>query len=298
MTAQPATATKGIVWFLILAFGGAWGMWEAAIRLGVPVGSALFQLAVLPGAFAPAIAAFIVRKWITREGFQDAGLKLAPGKWPYYLVAWFLPLIVMAAIVCQAESLSLGKPDFSLMTALKGLAAGRKLPANLPADLSVLVVLQLMITAIVTTPLLFGEEFGWRGYLQRRLFPGRPLAAALATGPIWGVWHWPLILRGYDFPDHPLIGALLFPVTTTLLSIIFGWLRERSGSIWVPSLAHAATNAVGGSLSLLWFYGGASPIFISYVGILGWTPLAALCLVLFLIGQLKPRPSAQTSDSR
>ena len=69
------TKTKGIVSYLILAFGMAWGAWEIPIQLGLTPGSPLFQLLILPGAFAPAVSAVIVRKWITGEGFADAGLK-------------------------------------------------------------------------------------------------------------------------------------------------------------------------------------------------------------------------------
>jgi hypothetical protein len=71
----------------------AWLCWEIPIRLGVSVHSPLFQLAALPGGFAPAIAAIVVRKWITREGFADAGLRIDLSKWPYYIVACLLPLV-------------------------------------------------------------------------------------------------------------------------------------------------------------------------------------------------------------
>ena len=93
-----------------------------------------------------------------------------------------------------------------------------------------------------------------------------------------------------------------------MLSIIFGWLRTRTGSIWPASLAHSATNAVGGSLTLLLFTGGPNWIFVSYVGVLGWVPLGILCAWIVLTGQLgdssasarasKPKWSADTTTSR
>jgi len=138
---------------------------------------------------------------------------------------------------------------------------------------------------------LLGEEFGWRGYLQRRLDPRRPLRAAVITGFIWGVWHYPVILAGYEYPGYPLTGLIVFPVGTIFLAIIFGWLRERTGSIWAPSLAHAATNAIGGSLILLAFWGGSHPIFVHYLGVYGWLPLGTVCAALYLTGQLAPRSS-------
>lgn len=291
---------KGIVSYLILAFGLAWILWEIAIQLGIEPGHMLFQLAVLPGAFAPAIAAIIVRQWITREGFGDAGLRLnLRTKWPYYLMAWLLPLPVVAVIVILAVALGIAQPDFTLQQALTTLApAGSSPPPELPSALWILLPIQFMIVALIATPILWGEEFGWRGYLQLRLLSQRPLLAAIATGLIWGVWHYPLNLRGYNYPDHPILGLIIFPVSAILLSIIFGWLRLRTSSIWSASLAHAATNAMGASLTALLFLGGADLLWVGYLGVLSWIPLGAVCAWIVLTGQLKGETSpkeAQTS---
>ncbi len=161
-----------------------------------------------------------------------------------------------------------------------------------PAYIWFVLPFQLVIGALIGALLSWGEEFGWRGYLQLRLFGDRPLLAAVATGIIWGVWHYPVNLRGYNFPDQPLIGLVVFPVGTILLSIIFGWLRLRTGSVWAASLAHAATNSIGGSITLLLFMGGANWIYVSYLGLLGWIPLGTVCAWIIISGQLKPE-SAQ-----
>jgi uncharacterized protein len=268
---------KGVAWFLTICFGLAWTTWELAIRSGVSVLSWQFQLYALPGAFAPAIAAVIVRRWITREGFADAGLGLHAARWPYYLFAWLLPLVVVAIIVGEAIALGIAQPDFTLARAIATGAAGRNLTALRNPGL--MIVPQVMVLAILTTPVLWGEEFGWRGYLQARLFAGRPVAAAIATGLIWGVWHYPLTLRGYNYPDHPILGSLLFTAITMPFAYIFGWIRARSGSIWASSLAHAATNSIGG-LTLLWFAGAQSPLVIGYAGLLALPPLLMICLYL------------------
>ncbi len=286
---------KGVVAFLLIAFGMAWVWWEIVIRLGFSIGNPLFQIAIMPGAFAPAVAAFVVRKWITREGFADAGLKLNPRKWPYYIVAWLLPLPVVGCIVALAPLLGL-RPDFSLVRGLQSLASAGGELARVPPH-PWLLVCAMPVNAIFATPILFGEEFGWRGYLQVRLFPDRPVLSAVATGVIWAVWHYPLMLRGYNFPDNRRMGLIVFPVSTIFLSIIFGWLRLKTGSIWSSSLAHAATNAIGGSLTLLLF-GGASLLFVSYVGILGWLPLGALSAWIALTGQFKPTNDGLPEDLR
>lgn len=287
--------TKGIVAYILIVFIMAWALWEIAIRLGISITSPFFQFVALPGAFTPAIAAIIVRKWITHEGFADAGLKPNLTKWRYYLIAWLLPFFVSAIIVGLVVAFGIGSPDFSLKRAISILAPSTKVPA-ISYFTWVFIPISLLTTSLFSTFLLWGEEFGWRGYLQGRLFAKRPLLAAIATGIIWGVWHYPLNIRGYNFPGHPILGLVVFPVSTVLLSIIFGWLRLKTDSIWAPSLAHAATNAIGGSLMVLLFTGGPDFLFSGYPGLLGWIPLAALCSWIVFTGQLKPKTRSDTKS--
>ncbi|GAM99926.1 CAAX amino terminal protease family protein [alpha proteobacterium U9-1i] len=276
---------KAILWFLAISFLPAWITWEIAIASGLDVLSWQMQLCLVPGACCPAVATFVVRKWITHEGFDDVKLRFSSGRWLLYIFAWLLPLLVVAGMAAFGVALGLGTPDFSLSQAIAAQSVGRDL--SMMEGVGLLIVPQVLLVALVTTPILFGEEFGWRGFLQRRLFPNAPAVSALVTGLIWGVWHYPLILRGYNYPDQPLLGAALFTVFTILISYVFGWFYRRSGSIWCNSLAHAATNTVG-SLSLLWLAGMGGPIIISYGGALALLPLAALTIVLALIDRFQP----------
>ena len=278
---------KGVAVFLLIAFGLAWVLWEITIMIGPSARDPLFQLAILPGALSPAVAAIIVRKWVTREGFSDAGLRLNRHHWHYYLAALVLPLLVVTVIVLIATTLDISDPDFSLKRAIWQLGPPGTVAPPLPDGIFALVVFQSMIIALLATPILFGEEFGWRGYLQLRLLADRPLLAAVATGIIWSLWHLPLNLRGYNFPDQPILGMLVFTVSAIMLSIIFGWFRTKTGSIWSASLGHSATNAIGGNLTLLLFIGAPNWILVSYVGILAWIPLAILCAWIILTRQLK-----------
>jgi membrane protease YdiL (CAAX protease family) len=148
---------------------------------------------------------------------------------------------------------------------------------------SITILASALVGSIVATPVFFGEEFGWRSYLQLRLFGGRqPLAAMLLTGLVWGVWHYPLILAGYEGYENRWLGLAIFPVFTILLAIIFGWLRMVVGSVWVTSLAHAAANGVGGSLTAYLFVGDGHFLLVSYAGVLAWVPLGIVCVGLIL----------------
>lgn len=276
-----STNSKGIVAYLVLAFGMAWIAWEIPLRLGVPLRSNLFQFLAVPGAFAPAIAAIIVRKWVTRESFADAGLRLNLHKWRYYLAAWLVPLAVVAFVTAVAPLLGLGQPDFSLR------ALGRDVPAGASHLILPLAVLLMSAHAVIATPILWGEEFGWRGYLQLRLFPSRPLLAAVATGLIWAVWHFPLLVRGSEFPLHPYLSLAIFPLGTVLYSIFLGWLRLRSGSIWASSFGHSAINNVGASLTPLLFAAQQDRL---YLSLLGLTALGLFAAFIALSGALKTAP--------
>lgn len=281
---------KGVCLYLLLAFGIAWASWEAPVRLlHIDVTSPQAQLFLAPGTFAPAIAALILRAF-PRGGFKDARLGLPVSKWPYFAFGLLLPLLIVAAVVAEAQGLGVAPKGFDLMQAIQGVtptagSSGQAATAAKLARLGPWLIPSMLATAIIATPLLWGEEFGWRGYLQPRLFPGQPLAAAAVTGVIWSVWHFPLILRGYDYGhEQAVIGCAALTVSAILLSIVFGWLVERTGSIWSSSLAHAATNAVGGSLTGLWFGGLNNPTLTSYSGALAWPPFIVVCVLILLFG--------------
>ncbi|MFL5663539.1 MAG: CPBP family intramembrane glutamic endopeptidase [Ktedonobacteraceae bacterium] len=276
--------TKGIVVYVLLAFGLAWSCWLVLWLLGVPAASPI-------GGFAPALAAVIVRRWVTREGFQDAGLALhLKSRWPYYLLAWVLPLLVLAVVVGLATVLGQGQPDLSLQRGLSVLFPGRHLPTGV-------VCLGLLAGTLLLTPVLWGEEFGWRSYLQIRLLSQHPLLAALTTGLMFGIWHYPLLLMGGAQGETLWVALILFPVDSVLLSLIFGWLRLRTKSIWPASLAHAATHTLGIELSLLLFVGGGNLDLLSYNGLLVLIPLAAFCLWIILTGQLTATEAVRRGET-
>ncbi|HZW54699.1 MAG TPA: CPBP family glutamic-type intramembrane protease, partial [Nitrososphaerales archaeon] len=207
---------KGIVSFVLIAFGMAWAVWIPLWLLGVPASSSIAQTLLILGAFSPAVSATIVRQFITREGFADAGLKPNFGrKWRYYLFSLLWPFLIIAGVVgvlalvdTVARGGYLGSQQIAAFTNFSSWAS-------------------LIVGAIAYTPLLWGEEFGWRSYLQIRLFDTRPLAAAVTTGLIWGVWHYPALLAGLIPNAHGLLSLILVPWYMVWFSIVLGWLRLR-----------------------------------------------------------------------
>jgi membrane protease YdiL (CAAX protease family) len=90
-----------------------------------------------------------------------------------------------------------------------------------------------------------GEEIGWRGYMLTRLVDAGVPQPLLASGIIWALWHFPLILSGqYAAGPHPGISAGIFLVDVVGIAYVIGILRLRSGSVWPAALLHGAWNGI------------------------------------------------------
>jgi len=221
---------RGIGWFLVLAFGASWIPWVIVWAAGYSLDDPVVQL--LTAAFVPALAAIVTRRWITREGFADAGLRpRLSTAWSSYLIAALLPVGVLAIALAAAA-----------MTGMWDVAAWQ-----FGRDDLVFVAIALVIP-VVAAPVFWGEEFGWTAYLRDRLVPGRPVATTFATGLIWGVWHWPLPWVGYfgagGTATDAVVAMLMWLPLSVLLEFVIGWLWTRGGSVWPPAILHGGSNLV------------------------------------------------------
>lgn len=94
----------------------------------------------------------------------------------------------------------------------------------------------------------FGEEWGWRGYLEPRLAAAGlpPAKRHLVVGVVWAVWHVPYILAlGSQYSTLPLALQLpLFHVAVVAMAFIWGPLRTTTDSAWPAILGHGIANAV------------------------------------------------------
>ncbi|RCV49420.1 CPBP family intramembrane metalloprotease [Marinitenerispora sediminis] len=276
--------TRGVAVFLLLSFGLAWGGMFTAAALGMSLVNPLVQLATI--AFTPAIAAVVVRVWVTKEGFADAGLAVrVRSAWPYYLAAGLGPLGLVAATAGLAAILGLWTPDLSA------------LDLAVPGVPGWLFVVLLVAAMPLLAPLFAGEELGWTSYLRMRVFPGRPVAATVATGLIWAVWHYPLAFLGYIEFGNVVLGLLVWTVSFLLQEIVLSWLWLNSGTVWTASLAHAGNNLVWSLLNsiLLTEAGGVDDFVVMLVGTV---PLAALCGWIVLSGRLRADRTGRRGGAR
>lgn len=230
---------RGIPVFLAAAFELAWLPFAPMLFGGDPTGVLLMPI-------APAIAAVVVRRWVTREGFGDAGLRPNLRRWPLYVLAASWPIFATLLSVPLAVLFGTAPDGFTIPWGM--------------ATPDLLTVIGWILISIAIAPIIFGEELGWRGYLQIRLFADQPWLAAIATGLIWGVWHYPMLLADESIDNH-IFWLLVFPFATTVMSVFLGWLRAWTGDVWSTSVGHAANNVTENSWHRLTFTGdsGGTP---------------------------------------
>jgi len=146
------------------------------------------------------------------------------------------------------------------------------------------------INALLLSPILglttgvFGEEYGWRIYLQDLLTEqyGKPLGV-LILGVIWGLWHAPVVLMGWTYPGYGIIGVVVFTVFTTIIGGLLSHATFVSGTVWVTSYIHAVNNAYGNfTLNLVAFH---DPVYNFRLGIYGLAILSVI--VLYIINRRK-----------
>jgi membrane protease YdiL (CAAX protease family) len=152
-------------------------------------------------------------------------------------------------------------------------------------------ILNMVATAVffgvVNSITAVGEEFCWRGFLQPHMVREFGLAKGLIIlGVVWGIWHLPVNLAGYNNPEYPILGALvLFPASLVAHSFILAALTIWSRSFWPAVFFHGSVNGIyGGVTSKIDLAPGISRIAIdlTIIGVeVGLAVLAWTLLVLF-----------------
>lgn len=252
--------------FTVISIVGDLGAW-----LGPPQGAMTLIAAVVPQLLAVVGLLFLIvlRLVAGREAMSQVWLSW--GNRRDWLL--FAPAIV-GFYVLQV-----------VLNALSGLGPAHPSPIASPPgvnpalSLILIAVQSVFLAPILALVIAFGEEYGWRGYLQNELLKLGRVRGVLLVGVIWGVWHWPLILMGFSYPGYPLLGLLLTVLFTLGFAVVLGYAVLRSGSILLAAYLHALNDQTTAFLVALG-YKPFNPAFSFGVGIFG---IATLALVAFLI---------------
>jgi len=88
-----------------------------------------------------------------------------------------------------------------------------------------------------------GEEFFYRGYLQGKLREKTSfIKAALIASFFFAIRH--ALHLFFFYPDIPWGAAFVWVVLAFGWGMIFGWLYERSSSLYLPVAAHFLANCI------------------------------------------------------
>lgn len=282
--------------FLFVAFGLSWLFALPLWLKGMPIGGLAFTGIGVAMMFTPAFGVLAVRllgrrggdaatwrEWARRTGLgmgERRGRTLG-----FVALAWFgVPLLGIAAIALSA-ALGLLSVDLRGLSLFRESVAAASPGGALPMEPGVLaivqVVLAFLIAPLINSVAAFGEEWGWRGWLLPRLMPLGTWRAILVAGLIWGLWHFPLTLRGYNYPELGAWAAPMFIVFCVVFGALLGWLRLYSGSVWPAVVGHGSLNASAGLVLLVG--DAADPPNLAIAGITGLVGSALLAVISVLV---------------
>lgn len=300
--ATPAPMPRRVPWlavavFLAVSFGLAWlvalPLWLDG-GLANPAAGFLLPVMMFTPA-AGAVAALLVQRTRPARAVRLLGL------WPLRPLGRTLGMsaaavggMIVVVVLGIALSAALGLVQLDLV-AFSGFAAQLTAlgadPAGVPIQAVVLTQLVMLPVASVANGLFaLGEELGWRGWLLPALRPLGVWPALLASGLVWGLWHSPVILLGYNFGLTDWRGVGFMLVGCTLLGILLGWTRLRTDSVWPAVFGHGAFNATAGLVLLLAAAGPAAPMtVIGPLGSITWVVMALVIVALAATGQFRGR---------
>ncbi len=265
---------KGIISFLIITFGMTYAIEGtlifAGLRLtGVPP---LYGSLIIAGVmWVPAAATVLTVKFITHEGFAITNFRIGPLR-PFLTSALVVPacFIVTYALTWF---LGLGQPDWQLADFHALMASLGVETSTMPS--SALILPAVFLASVCLGPTIngvfgFGEEFGWRGYLLPKLMPLGRLKAYIVVGVIWGLWHAPLIVVGFNYPGYPILGIVGMVAMTTAVGIYINELTLRNRSSILAGWIHGAFN---GQAYGIWriLFPHVNPLLGGFTGVVGTT---------------------------
>lgn len=109
-------------------------------------------------------------------------------------------------------------------------------------------VVAMAINLLFSFTAFFGEEYGWRYFLQpimQKKFGLR--RGVILLGLLWGIWHLPINLFYYS-PETSLQSILIQLAGCVGMGIFFGWVYMRTHNIWAVTIIHFINNNMGAAL--------------------------------------------------
>ncbi|MBO4845253.1 MAG: CPBP family intramembrane metalloprotease [Lachnospiraceae bacterium] len=114
---------------------------------------------------------------------------------------------------------------------------------------TIITIITLPFSFFVTWIAFFGEEYGWRYYLQPIMQEkfGKRLGV-LALGVVWAVWHLGADLMYYtrEYGVQMFISQI---ITCVAIAIFWGYVYMKTKNIWIISFMHFLNNNIAALLN-------------------------------------------------
>lgn len=259
-------------------------MWLTHIKISSLLGTILLAGLYMPG---PALATFVIQKFIYKEGFRQYGWAFdkKATRWILLTPLMFLALTILTFtiiallgnthLIPEFGHIDFAQANFNLR--LKELASAKididkiEIPDIPPRLLFIVMLVQGIIGgSTISLPFMFGEEFGWRGLMLEETKRFGFLKANGFIGLIWGIWHIPAILMGHNYPHHPYLGIIMMTLFTLSVSPVFAYVRVKTRSILGSCMLHGMINATGAMYALYVANGNEL-----YSSIAGWAGIGS-----------------------
>lgn len=255
---------KPLFIYLLITFLFSWALAGVFYLFGGRLNSPYAGPILIFYMFGPLIGALVTQKLVLKTSvIKPLAISFKLNRW--YLFAWFLPPLL--AFTALGVSLLFPGINFSpdmtgMFDRYRAVMTPEQLEQmqnqinNLPIHPIWLMLAQGLIAgATINALAAFGEELGWRGLMYKELSSFGFWPSSLIIGVIWGLWHAPIIIQGYNYPAHPGLGVLLMIIWCILLSPIFSFARQKTKSVVGASLIHGTLNGTAG-LAIVMVQGG------------------------------------------
>jgi len=279
---------KRVGLFIGLTYFFSWAIVIIFLVLGGSWNSSYTLIILIAFMFVPSIITIILQKMVCKEPLKKPlGISFKPNR--YFLVAWLSPPVIALATL----GISLLFPGIEYTPGMEGMIERFRFTLTTtqleelqrqivesPIHPFWIALLQGLVAGpTINTIAGFGEELGWRGFLQKELSKLNFWKSSMMIGVIWGIWHAPIILQGHNYPQHPSVGVIMMIIFTLLLSPIFSYVRIKAKSVIAAAIIHGSLNATVG-LAIMPIRGG-NDLTIGVTGLSGFIILTIINLIIY-----------------
>lgn len=103
-------------------------------------------------------------------------------------------------------------------------------------------IILLIPLFVINIPYFFGEEYGWRYFLQpkmQKIFGKR--LGVIILGFIWGIWH--IFISIYYYSPDTFVPQIVAQIAfTVVLAVFMGYAYMKTDNLWVPIIIHYINN--------------------------------------------------------